>query len=49
MANAQWFTRVGVFAWIIVNRGPLGIGNHFGPVPLPPGISLATLCLLSFS
>jgi uncharacterized membrane protein len=32
VANAQWFTRVGVFAWIIVNRGPVGIGNHFtGP------------------
>ncbi len=32
VANAQWFTRVGVFAWIIVNRGPVGIGKHFdGP------------------
>jgi uncharacterized membrane protein len=32
VANAQWFTRVGVFACIIVNRGPVGIGNHFnGP------------------
>jgi uncharacterized membrane protein len=31
-ANAQWFTRVGVFAWIIVNRGPVGIGDNFdGP------------------
>ncbi len=32
VANAQWFTRVGVFAWIIVNRGPVGIGPNFdGP------------------
>jgi uncharacterized membrane protein len=32
VANAQWFTRVGVFAWIVLNRGPVGIGNHFdGP------------------
>jgi uncharacterized membrane protein len=32
VANAQWFTRVGVFAWIILNRGPVGIGDHFdGP------------------
>jgi uncharacterized membrane protein len=32
VANAQWFTRVGVFAWIIVIRGPVGIGSHFdGP------------------
>jgi uncharacterized membrane protein len=33
VANAQWFTRVGVFAWILVNRGPVGIGDNFdGPV-----------------
>jgi len=32
VANAQWFTRVGVFAWIIVNQGPVGIGDNFdGP------------------
>jgi uncharacterized membrane protein len=32
VANAQWFTRVGVFAWIMVNRGPVGIGSNFdGP------------------
>jgi uncharacterized membrane protein len=32
VANAQWFTRVGVFAWIIVNQGPVGIGRNFdGP------------------
>ncbi len=41
VANAQWFTRVGVFAWIIVNRGPLGIGNHFdGPFLFPLGSRL---------
>jgi hypothetical protein len=33
VANAQWFTRVGVFAWILINRGPVGIGENFdGPV-----------------
>lgn len=33
VANAQWFTRVGVFAWILVNQGPVGIGAKFdGPV-----------------
>jgi len=32
VANGQWFFRVGLFAWIIVNRGPVGIGKHFdGP------------------
>ncbi len=32
VANGQWFFRVGVFTWIIVNRGPLWIGKHFdGP------------------
>ncbi|HXB54885.1 MAG TPA: DUF2306 domain-containing protein [Vicinamibacteria bacterium] len=32
VANAQWFRRVGVFAWIILNRGPVGIGDNFdGP------------------
>ncbi len=25
VANAQWFARVGIFAWIIVNRGPVGM------------------------
>jgi hypothetical protein len=28
----EWFFRVGVFAWIIVNRGPVAIGESFdGP------------------
>jgi uncharacterized membrane protein len=32
VANAQWFTRVGLFAWIVINRGPVGIGPNFdGP------------------
>jgi tetratricopeptide (TPR) repeat protein len=32
VANAQWFTRVGIFAWIALNRGPVGIGDNFdGP------------------
>ncbi len=25
VANAQWFARVGIFAWIMVNRGPVGM------------------------
>jgi uncharacterized membrane protein len=25
VANAQWFFRVGVFAWIIINQGPVGM------------------------
>ncbi len=25
VANGQWFARVGIFAWIIVNRGPVGM------------------------
>jgi len=29
VANGQWFFRIGLFAWIIVNRGPVGIGEHF--------------------
>jgi uncharacterized membrane protein len=32
VANAQWFTRVGYLAWMIVGRGLLGIGERFdGP------------------
>jgi hypothetical protein len=32
VANAQWFARVGIFAWIIVNRGPVGMtANWDGP------------------
>ncbi|MEO8927204.1 MAG: DUF2306 domain-containing protein [Caulobacteraceae bacterium] len=32
VANGQWFFRVGLFAWIIVNGGPVGIGKNFdGP------------------
>jgi hypothetical protein len=32
VANGQWFFRIGLFAWIIVNRGPVGIGADFdGP------------------
>lgn len=33
VSNAQWFTRVGLFAWIILNQGPVGMGANFdGPV-----------------
>jgi hypothetical protein len=32
VANGQWFFRVGVFCWIILNRGPVGMGKNFdGP------------------
>jgi hypothetical protein len=32
VANGQWFFRVGLFGWIIVNQGPAGIGKNFdGP------------------
>jgi len=29
VANAQWFTRVGFFAWLIVSRKLFGIGGNF--------------------
>lgn len=32
LANGQWFFRVGLFAWILLNRGPVGI-NHDGTGP----------------
>jgi hypothetical protein len=33
VANGQWFFRVGIFGWIILNRGPVGLGDNFdGPV-----------------
>ena len=32
VANGQWFFRLGIFGWILINRGPVGIGKHFdGP------------------
>jgi hypothetical protein len=32
VANGQWFFRVGTFGWIILNRGPVGMGENFdGP------------------
>jgi len=48
VTNAQWFTRVGVFTWIIVNRGRSGSGTTSTARSSSPGISVATLCLLSF-
>jgi hypothetical protein len=34
VANGQWFFRVGMFAWILVNRGPVGITKGLGgPFP----------------
>ena len=30
--NGVWFLRVGLFGWIIINQGPVGIGENFdGP------------------
>jgi hypothetical protein len=26
VANGQWFFRIGMFAWILINRGPVGVG-----------------------
>jgi uncharacterized membrane protein len=49
VANGQWFFRLGVFAWIIVNRGPVGIGEHFdGPFIRfwEPGCYLVPLAVL---
>ncbi|MDQ2860310.1 MAG: DUF2306 domain-containing protein [Pseudomonadota bacterium] len=35
VANGQWFFRVGLFAWIMVNRGPVGVGKNLdGPFAL---------------
>jgi tetratricopeptide (TPR) repeat protein len=51
VANAQWFTRVGVFAWIIANRGPAGIGANFdGPFIIFWGFGsyLLPLAMLEF-
>ncbi len=32
VANGQWFFRIGVFAWIMAFRAPVGFGEHFdGP------------------
>ena len=33
VANGVWFMRVGVFGWVLLNRGPVGMGDHMdGPV-----------------
>jgi len=33
VVNGVWFLRVGIFGWIIVNQGPVGMGENFdGPV-----------------
>lgn len=35
VANGQWFFRVGIFGWILLNRGPVGIGENLdGPVAI---------------
>jgi len=35
VANGQWFFRIGIFGWIVVNGGPVGITRSMGgPVPL---------------
>lgn len=33
VANGQWFFRVGIFGWILLNRAPVGLGKNLdGPV-----------------
>jgi len=33
VANGQWFFRVGIFGWILLNQGPVGLGDDLdGPV-----------------
>ncbi len=35
VANGQWFFRIGIFGWLLLNRGPVGMGRNFdGPVVL---------------
>lgn len=49
VANGQWFFRVGLFAWILVNRGPVGVGRNLdGPfaVAWDFGCYLAPLAVL---
>jgi outer membrane protein assembly factor BamD (BamD/ComL family)/uncharacterized membrane protein len=49
VANGQWFVRVGLFAWVVINRGPVGIGDNFdGPFILfwAFGCYLAPLAVL---
>ncbi|MBS0276845.1 MAG: DUF2306 domain-containing protein [Proteobacteria bacterium] len=35
VANGQWFFRVGIFGWILLNQGPVGLGDDLdGPVAI---------------
>lgn len=35
VANGQWFFRVMIFGWILLNRGPVGLGDNLdGPVTI---------------
>jgi len=43
MVNGVWFLRVGLFAWIILNQGPVGIGENFDG---PFAIFLSFACFL---
>lgn len=43
MVNGVWFLRVGLFAWIILNRGPVGVGENLDG---PFGIFLGFACYL---
>jgi hypothetical protein len=49
VANGQWFFRVGIFGWILLNQGPVGLGDDLdGPVAifLAFGCYLVPLALL---
>ncbi|GIL38764.1 DUF2306 domain-containing protein [Roseiterribacter gracilis] len=47
VANGQWFFRAGIFAWIMLNQGPVGLGKNFdGPVVIFWSIGCYALPLL---
>jgi hypothetical protein len=49
VANGQWFFRVGIFGWILLNQGPVGLGDNLdGPVAvfLAFGCYLVPLAML---
>jgi hypothetical protein len=49
VANGQWFFRVGIFGWILLNQGPVGLGDDLdGPVAvfLAFGCYLVPLAML---
>ncbi len=40
LVNGVWFFRIGLFAWIILNQGPVGVGENFdGPFVITLGFA----------